>query len=209
MRHNEAEFDYTLFQEQQKADRGIRVKFTIKSVPDKKQTEEFKRPIFRDIEMVEMLIPGRRHPTIRRLDDALRRRFKSQYDAWKEDNNAEVDFGTPLIEYPKISRSLVEELAHFKVKTVEQLALMPDTQASQFQNGLTIKREAEKWLEEADKERPIAELRAQVEQLEAERAELAEAIKMIKKKEENDKILAAAEDRKAKNAAAKKAAKKQ
>ena len=58
--------------------------------------------------------------------------------------------GTPLAEWPIMSRSQVEELSFHNVKTVEQLVAMSDSLASQFMGMNGLKAKAKMWLEDSE-----------------------------------------------------------
>jgi hypothetical protein len=61
-------------------------------------------------------------------------RFRKRYDDWKAGNVAQT--GTPLKLMPFLSESQVEELAYFRITTVEQLANVADS-SIQNMRGLT------------------------------------------------------------------------
>ena len=63
-----------------------------------------------------------------------------------ESGEAEKETGTPLEEYPAISRSQVEELKFFNVHTVEALANKTDGNALDMRHGKSMKDKAAKWL---------------------------------------------------------------
>ena len=176
-----ADFDHNVFnQAQSQADRSLRVKFYSMAVEDKVESKKKGRLICRDREMIEIMIPGQRQARVRAVDEAVRNRFREAYTRWKDSQEADEGMGTPLADYPRITRALVEELAYFNIKTVEQLALMADTQASQFMNGLSLKQEAEQWLENADKERPFLEMKAENLEMKSQLADMADVIKGLK-----------------------------
>jgi hypothetical protein len=51
-----------------------------------------------------------------------------------------------------ITRSLAEELAFNEIKTVEHIADMSDTTASNYMSGMSLKRKAQDWLARAKKD---------------------------------------------------------
>ncbi len=144
-----AEFNHQDFQNshQSAQDEKLLVKFFTKQVPDKKASDKEGRPIFKDVEYVDIKVPGNRtggacHPALFRD----KQRFPKHYAAFKQRIETPID-GTPLAEWPVISRTQVEELAFHNVKTVEQLISMSDTNASKFLGMQTLKRKAAAWLE--------------------------------------------------------------
>jgi len=135
------------------------VKFFIKARPDKERTQEEGRPIFKDTEYVEIRKPGMRdvlscHP-VNSMDT---KRFPDHYRAFKDRTSQDINEGTPLSEWPVMSRSMAEELSFSHVKTVEQLATMADSQVCKFMGLFAMKEKAKIWLEKAGTEKPLYEL---------------------------------------------------
>jgi hypothetical protein len=135
---------------QSEADKSLLVKFFIKPFEDKQATLAEGRPIFKDREYVDIRAPGDRLGGVCRpatLRDI--QRFPLHYQKFKariEGADDKVE-GTPLIEWPQITRSQAEELAFFHIKTVEQLAAMAEVHAGKMMNFHTLKRKAVEWLE--------------------------------------------------------------
>ena len=110
-----------------------------------KSTEEG-RPIYEDREYIEIMQPGNKDSIINRLATPKDlKRFANQYSGFKN-NGEEVLEGTPLKEWPSITRAQVEELKYFNVHTVEQLAGMTDANAQNFMGISQMKRRAEAFL---------------------------------------------------------------
>lgn len=81
-------------------------------------------PKKKEIEMLEVHYPGG-DKTPLRVDDNIRQEYAAEYNAWKQ-NQEPPTSGTPLSEWSLMPRSVVEELRHFGIKTVEQLKDLPD-----------------------------------------------------------------------------------
>ena len=166
-------------------DDNLLVKFYIDSVQDDEATKEAGRPIFKEVEMVDIRVPGSRNNVVRiaRLQD--KERFPRHYAAFKNRTSMEGIEGTPLAEWPLITRSRVEELAFLNVKTVEQLANMPDSNAQQIMGFYGLKEQAKNWLEKANGIEALQEKIAArddlIQQL-SERLEALEAQSAPKKK---------------------------
>lgn len=176
---------------QSKLDEGLLVKFFIKAKPDQEATAREGRPIFKDVTYIDIKIPGDRTAgACRPARAADINRFPRHYRAFEERvNNEDIVEGTPLSEWPKMTRTLVEELAFFNVKTVEQLCEMSDTNAAQFMGGMTRKQEAKIWLDNVNEQKSKDELAAslkerddEIDTLKAQVAELIEANKKPKTK---------------------------
>lgn len=143
-----------------RVDEQLMVKFFIKERQDKDATATEGRPIFKEVEYVEIRIAGKRDAqACRPATHADKQRFHRHYSMFKDRIEAPVT-GTPLSEWPAITRSQCEELSFISVKTVEQLANMADSNISNIQGGYTLKRRANEWLETAGESKLMAEKEA-------------------------------------------------
>lgn len=177
----QADFDYTDFDKSKQAtlDETLLVKFFIKQRPDPSRTLAEQRPIFKDVEYIDIKIPGSNtggacRPA--RQDDV--ERFPRHYAAFKQ-RVAQPEEGTPLSEWPLITRSMAEELAFFNVKTVEQLAGMADVQASKFMGINKFRQQATEWLEVAKEQAGSKELQTELEKRDKEIAKLQAQIDQL------------------------------
>lgn len=161
--------DTAIFEDAQqaKADEQLLVKFEMVAKQDAAKSLEEGRAVFKDVEYVYIQVPGSRNGVARpaRPDDKLR--FARHYEAFKKRVDVPLE-GTPLAEWPLMTRSLVEELAYLGIKTVEALANLSDTHVSQKMGLGNMKRQAQEWLEYADQDAPATKLVGQVETLEAQ-----------------------------------------
>jgi len=106
------------------------------------------RKVFRSIEMVKIMIPGERFPTIRKVqktgnrgsDDSLR--WPKQYRAFKEKLEQTVHSGTPLALWPRMRATLAEEMKYINIYTVEQLAELSDAHCQKVPKGYEWKQQA-------------------------------------------------------------------
>jgi hypothetical protein len=93
------------------------------------------RPIYEDREFVRIIIPGNRGSVVvQPVGDEHRQRHAVQYEAFKK-GLAAISEGTPLGDWPPISRSMALEFAHFNVLTVEHLAGLNDVQLQHMPMG--------------------------------------------------------------------------
>ena len=150
-------------------DAQLMVKFFYKEREDKAQTLAEGRPIFKDTEYMEIRVRGNRDPqACRPATHADKQRFPRHYEAFKKRVELPEE-GTPLAEWPQISRSQIEELAFLGIKTVEQLSKAGDTQISKFRMGYTLKQRATDWLSSSSSTALIANneaLKTQIKALE-------------------------------------------
>ena len=170
-----ADFNHNDFQtgQESRLDEALFVKFFLKERKDSARTVEEGRPIFKEVEYIEIRVPGKRDPqACRPATLADKNRFPRHYEAFQKRTELPVE-GTPLSEWPQISRSQAEELAFLSVKTVEQLVAMSDTNVTQLQGGYTLKRRAVEWLEAASASKLIAEKEALQDRLNEQDGEIA------------------------------------
>jgi hypothetical protein len=141
-------------------DEQLMVKFFLKEREDKAQTLESGSPKFKEVEYVEIRVPGKRDAqACRPATYRDKQRFPKHYDMFQKRIEAPEE-GTPLAQWPQVSRAQVEELAFLGIKSVESVAAMADVYAHKMHGGLMLKRRAAEWLEESDATALIAEKEA-------------------------------------------------
>jgi len=156
----EADFDVASFEygAQTEEDKKLLVKFFVKPRNDSAASLKAGRPVFKDVEYIDIKIPGDRTGGVCRPATYVdKQRFGPHYVAFKTRTELPLE-GTPLVEWPLITRSLAEELAFHNVKTVEQLSTMADVHSGKFMGLNTIKAKALKWLEQAGEEAKVHQL---------------------------------------------------
>ena len=157
-------------------DAQLAVRFFYKEKQDNAKSLEAGRPIFTEIEFVEIRVAGKRDPqACRPATFADKKRFPRHYTAFK-DRIAMPEEGTPLAEWPQIARSQVEELSFLGVKTVEQLINISDTHISNFMGGHSLKRKAAEWLEKANSAADLADKEALMDEVATLKAQMAELL---------------------------------
>lgn len=116
---------------------GLHVEFYIESVQRAFKSEEAGRPIFEDVEFIKILIPGDKNYSVEReANKADFDRFPLEYARFKNGmKEAEQAIGTPLSQWPAMSRSMAKEFNAMNVFTVEQLAGMSDQGKQAFGMG--------------------------------------------------------------------------
>lgn len=101
-------------------------RFFMDSIEDKVASLHAGRPIFREEERVEIIMPGNPFTRpIKRVTDEERQRWPEAYAAFKKGLDQATE-GTPLEEWPRLKRSQVNELKHLGFQTVEQVAAASD-----------------------------------------------------------------------------------
>lgn len=160
--------------EQRPGDEKLYVRFFIDTLPDEKATNEAGRPIYKEVEFVEIMQPGNKDSVIQRpvrKNDI--QRFPRQYQQFKNNMEETVE-GTPLEAWPLLSRAQVEELRYFNVRTVEQLASMTDANAQNFVGMQNLKLKAQAFLETTGQSSEGAKLAQKVEDQELQIQTLSE-----------------------------------
>lgn len=170
------------------ADDNLLVRFYLYPAKDKAATAEEGRPIFKDVPYIHIMQPGNKESIIhRKATDMDKSRFAEHFRKFEAREAQDVMDGTPLIEWPGITRSQAEELKFFNVLTLEQLAGMSDSNTQNFRGMGELKRRAAAYLE-MSKDNAGAEALALAtqrnEELEATIADLAQRLKALEADEE-------------------------
>lgn len=149
-----------------------RPRFHFGSVADEGASARAGRPVFKQVELVEVFLPGNPYlqPVIP-VTDVERQRWAKAYEQFRanEDQPAE---GTPIKEWSVLTRSQVLELQAIGFQTIEELAAMSDNMASSKigMGGMAIRDKAKAYCEQAAGMAPITQL---VEENEGLKAQLA------------------------------------
>ena len=130
------------------ADENLLVRFYMYPKQNKQKSREEGRPIYEEVPFVHIMQPGNKESIIHRKATALdKSRFAEHFRKFEARESQESTEGTPLNEWPGITRSQAEELKFFHVMTVEQLAGMSDTNAQNFRGVNGLKARAKAFLE--------------------------------------------------------------
>ena len=114
----------------QGADARLAVQFYKKSVKQEDASNEAGRPIFKEFDFVRIMIPG---DNLTEIDtyaqESHKQRFPRQWAHYQNQvANHEDIIGTPLEQWPQITRSQADELRGLKFHTVESIADCSDQQ---------------------------------------------------------------------------------
>ena len=144
------------------------VRFYSRSKQNKQKTAAEGRPIFEAVEYVEILTPGDKDTVVdrpvRKLDMYL---WTQKYVAFRQGLSQESD-GTPISAWGGVPPERVDELKHFRIRMVEQLAEVPDSNLSNLGPNARAEREkARAYLAAMKGEGPAKELRAENDALKA------------------------------------------
>jgi len=163
-------------------DDSLFVKFFRHPRLNRSASEAEGRPIYVETDYIEIRQPGNKTSVICRPASQMdKERFPEHWKKYEARITEEHVEGTRLEEWPGITRSQVEELRFFNVRTVEQLVSMSDNNGRNIMGFNMLKQKAKEFLDLADKEaikkrdEHIASLEARLAALEAgDQAEEAE-----------------------------------
>ena len=157
-------------------DDHLLVRFYMHPARDKAESVKEGRPIFKEVAYVHIMQPGNKESIIhRKATDMDIARFAEHWRKFKAREDQTATNGTPLIEWPGITRSQAEELKFYNVLTLEQLVGMSDTNAQNFRGMGELKKRATAFLE-VSKENAGAEALAAAERRNAELMETVAAM---------------------------------
>lgn len=144
-------------------------RFFLDSIHDVVASENQGRPIYRDEERVEIIMPGNPHTRpVARVTDEHKHRWPREYEAFKAGIEISPD-GTPLEEWSILKRSQVLELKALGFKTVEHIRDMDDHAIQRIgMGGRNLKQAAAAFLDDANRVALTTQLTAENERLEGE-----------------------------------------
>ena len=174
------------------ADARLAVTFYKRSVKQEDETAAAGRPIFKEFDFVRICVPG---DNLTEIDTYAQESHKARFPRqWMHYQNQvagqEQIIGTPLEEWPLISRSQAEELKGIKFRTVEDVANCSDLQLQRI--GMIAGMSPHGFRDKAKQFLNIATETAEVAQKEAEMQALREENAKIKA--ETDAKLAAMQE---------------
>ena len=114
----------------QGADSRLAVQFYKRSVKQDIASDEAGRPIFKEFDFIRIMIPG---DNLTEIDtyaqESHKQRFPRQWAHYQNQvSNHQDIIGTPLDQWPQVTRSQAEELRGLKFHTVESIANCSDQQ---------------------------------------------------------------------------------
>lgn len=107
--------------------------------------------------------------------------YSASYKRFLEDSKSEGIIGTRLEQWAPMGRSVVEEYRFLKIRTVEELANIPDADLPRYPMGREWSGQAKAWLKAAKDGAPVAKIAREYEDLKARFAELEKQNKQVMK----------------------------
>jgi len=168
----------------QGADSNLAVTFYKRSMKQEDESIAAGRPIFKEFDFIRIMVPGDNLSEIDTYaNESHKARFPRQWAHYQNKVGDHQDFvGTPIEQWPLITRSQAEELRGLKFPTVESVANCSDQQMQRI--GMVAGMSPHSFREKAKAFLNLANDSAEVAQREAELQAL---------REENDKIKAETE----------------
>lgn len=155
---------------------GNAIRFFKQSVQNVEKSAAEGRPIYDAVDYIEIRVPGDKSNIVSRaVRESDKREYAAQYAAWKMGDKEQMT-GTPLAMWPPIAQEQVLELAHFGVKSVEQLAATSDGNLANIGPFRTLREQAKAWLEAARGHAPVAGLIAEKERMAEEMAAMRQQL---------------------------------
>ena len=176
----------------QGADARLAVQFYKKSLKQDIASDEAGRPIFKEFDFVRIMIPG---DNLTEIDtyaqESHKQRFPRQWAHYQNQvANHEDIIGTPLDQWPQVTRSQADELRGLKFHTVESIADCSDQQLQRIgmvagMSPFNFRLKAKAFLNLATDSAEVAQRQAEMQALKEENAKI---------KEETDAKLAAMQE---------------
>jgi hypothetical protein len=182
------------------ADSRLAVQFYKKSVKQDIASDEAGRPIFKEFDFVRIMIPG---DNLTEIDtyaqESHKQRFPRQWAHYQNQVANHQDIvGTPLDQWPQITRSQADELRGLKFHTVESIADCSDQQLQRIgmvagMSPHNFRLKAKAFLNLANDSAEVAQREAELQALRAENDKIkAETdAKLSKMQEQMEALLAA------------------
>ena len=162
-----------------KGDERLPVRFYMGALPDDAETAAQGRPIYRDVECIQ-IFNSKDNVIDRPVRDTDKQRWPGAYNAWKATGASEPGaVGTRLEHWPAMTRAQVEEYKFFKVFTVEQLAELPDATTQKIMGAVKLKQLAKLYVEAAKGEAPFIRMQAEIDKRDGQIAELTAEVRRL------------------------------
>ena len=158
---------------------GTRARFYMEAVQDPLASAHEGRPIFKQVERVELFMPGNQYNMpVLAVTDVERETFPREYEAFRKGIEVSPD-GTPVEEWPILNRAQVMELKAMQIHTIEDVAGLSDL-ATQRERGLIgLRNKARAFLDDAVSSAFVEQVTKENDSLKIEVATLAQQVKEL------------------------------
>jgi hypothetical protein len=163
----------------QGADARLAVQFYKKSMKQEDASNEAGRPIFKEFDFVRIMIPGDNLTEIDTYaNDSHKQRFPRQWAHYQNQVVGHEDIiGTPIDQWPQVTRSQADELRGLKFHTVESIADCSDQQLQRIgmvagMSPFNFRLKAKAFLNLANDSAEVAQREAELQALKEENAKI-------------------------------------
>ncbi len=161
----------------QDGDAALWVKFFPKSVQNNFRSAKEGRPCFDEKVFVSIIAPGDQNNKVERpVTESDKQRFPKQWANFQNGQNEKVE-GTPIEEWPAITRAQADELKYLGIRSIEQLVAASDSQMQKLMGGASLKMKATAFLktakDSAEGQRLVEANQALQSQIDALKAQIA------------------------------------
>lgn len=180
-----ADFNYEDFSKPRAGDEKLAVRFFVKAKQDSEASREAGRPIFREHEYLQIIVPGdRNQAVVRPVSGQDKARFSKQYEHWRATQTNDITVGTPLEAWNLLTLSQIEEYKYFGVRTIEQMADLRDDTCQKITGATGLKQKAQAFLSIAKDAAPMKQVQIELDkrdiQISTMQAALDDQAKIIK-----------------------------
>lgn len=156
------------------SDAGCYVEFSSEAIEDAEKSIEEGRPIFKDVDFVTIRFAGDKNTIVKRpvkkIEDAHGPadavRWPRQWMAYKN-QQTQTHEGTPINEWPPISKAMALELKAMNIHTVEMLSEVSDANLS-WMGARAMRDKAKAWIDQAKGGAGLSKLQAENDALRAD-----------------------------------------
>jgi len=128
---------------------AVRPRFYMEPVQDELASAREGRPIFRQVERVEIFLPGNPYTMpVHNVTDEHRNRWGREYELFRRGMEQTVE-GTPIAEWPILNRAQVRELQGIEIQTIEEVAALSDVACQRVQGLQGLRNKARAYLDDA------------------------------------------------------------
>jgi hypothetical protein len=180
------EYNHEDFIKERAGDEKLAIRFFRKAKQDSEESQKQGRPIFTEVDYIQIVVPGDRTSAIvRPVTQGDIARFERQYDHWKKTQQEELLAGTPLEAWGMMSLAQIEEYRYFGIRTIEHMSDLRDDVCQKIMGSTSLKQRATAFLQLAKEEAPMKAVQVALAQRDNEldtlKAAVADQAKIIEK----------------------------
>lgn len=172
------EYNHEDFAKDRAGDEKLAIRFFRKAKQDSEESQKLGRPVFTEVDYIQIVVPGDRTSAIvRPVSPGDMARFERQYQHWQKTQQEEVLAGTPLEAWGNMSLGQIEEFRYFGVRTIDQMAALRDDVCQKIMGATQLKQKAIAFLALAKDEAPMKRVQVELDKRDLQIAALTQALK--------------------------------